>query len=409
MFSPQPLTPDPIPGEASKSSMAGVSRNYWLTAFFVAGLAIGALALPSATWACLLAALLGLAGVVLFRGNRWRTGALLVASLALSVALLDVFAGWLAPEPYGRGLVRTTVPRWWPPADPVLGFRPRPNSEVVNVATFDGEVIYRRTYHFDADGARVTPSAPPGADTYLFMGDSFTFGQGLPDDQSVAAQFAKANDFKVRAVNLGVPGNALNHLLRAFETGLLDRYDSQHVKAVVTWIIPAQLARVTGEGSWLGSSPRYELQDGKLVHTGTFNEYRWRHPLAGLKYLLGEQFTFIDAIGREQRQEEQIELYIAMLARLQHYVREKFNAPLIAIYSWPDETSKPGYGISEFAQPALVEVLKRIRKLGIPLLAVDTLTRFYQPSEVLILHDGHPNALTNHMLAVELKRRLLPE
>src|SRR6516162_2113553 len=113
--------------------MAGVSRNYWLTALFLAGLVIGAVALPSAMWACLLAALLGLAGVVLFRGNRWRTGALLVAALALSVGLLDAFAGWLTPEPYGKGLVRTTEPRWWPPPDPVLGLRPLPNSEVVNI------------------------------------------------------------------------------------------------------------------------------------------------------------------------------------------------------------------------------------------------------------------------------------
>ena len=40
---------------------------------------------------------------------------------------------------------------------------------------------------------------------------------------------------------------------------------AQPVKAVVTWIIPAQLARVTGDGSWLGSSPRYVLEDGKLA------------------------------------------------------------------------------------------------------------------------------------------------
>ena len=53
----------------------------------------------------------------------------------------------------------------------------------------------------------MSASAPAGADTYLFIGDSFIFGQGLSDDQHLAAQFAKVNDLKVRAVNLGVPGN----------------------------------------------------------------------------------------------------------------------------------------------------------------------------------------------------------
>jgi hypothetical protein len=199
----------------------------------------------------------------------------------------------------------------------------------------------------------------------------------------------------------------LNHLVRAFEAGLLDRYTRQRVKAVITWIIPAQLARVTGDGSWLGSSPRYVLDDGKLIHTGSFNEYRWRNPIAGLKYLLGEQFAFVDAIGRQQRQERQIELYLAMMARLQQYAREKFDAPFIAVYSWPDETSKPDFAASEFAQPELVSVLKRIRGLGIPLVSINALTRDMPVSRLLIPYDGHPSAFTNQLLADELKRRLL--
>jgi hypothetical protein len=386
--------------------MAGVGRNIGLAGLLVAVLAVAATVLPSATWSCGLATVLALAGVVLFRGNRWRTGSLLVAALALSLALLDAFAGYLSPTPMGYGLVRTTVPRWWPPSDPILGFRPRPNTEVLATATFGPETIYRRTYHFDDTAARVTPPGPAGADTYLFLGDSFAFGQGLPDDETLAAQFVKANDLKVRAVNLGVPGNAPNHLVRAFEAGLLDRYAPQSVKAVVTWIIPAQLARVTGDGSWLGSSPRYVLDDGKLRHTGSFNEYRLLHPIAGAKYYIGERFAFVEAIGMKQRQDEQIELFLAMMVRLQQYSRDKFGAPFVVIYSWPDETSHPGHGESEFAQPMLVGVLERLRKLGIPLISVDHVTGEYDVSQLLIPHDGHPNAFTTELIAAELKRYL---
>lgn len=383
--------------------MAGHRRNYAIVAGLLVLLAIGASLLPSALWACGLAALLGLAGVVLLRGNRWRTGALLAAALAVSLALLDAVAGFLSPAPMGQGLVQTTDPKWWPPPDPILGFRPRPNTEVIATATFGPELIYRQTYHFDGNAARVTPAGPAGADTYLFLGDSFVFGQGLVDDQSLAAQFAKANDYKVRTVNLGVPGYGPNHLVRALEAGLLDRYAEQSVKAVVSWIIPAHLARVTGDGSWLGSSPRYVLDKGVPRHTGTFNEYRWTHPLAGLKYLLSEQFLFVDAIGMRQRQEEQADLFVALMARLQQLSREKFGAPLIVVYSWPDETSQNSYGASsEF----LITVLNRLRKLGIPLVSVDNLTGKIDVSLLLIPHDGHPTAHTYELIAGELKRRL---
>lgn len=385
--------------------MVGTFRNYWLAAGFLTAIVLVALAL-NLFLAIILGAVLGFAGVVLFKGSRWRSGALLVSALAVSVALLDAFAGLFLPAPMGAGLVRTTVPAWWPPPDPILGFRPKPDTEVVATATFEGQLVYRQVYHFDSTAARVTPPAPPDADTFLFMGDSFTFGQGLADDEALASQFAKVRDLKVHAVNLGVPGYGPNHVLRAFEAGLLDRYADKHVKAVILWIIPAHLARVTGDGSWLGSSPRYVLEGDKPHYTGTFDQYRIRNPLAGLKFLLGEQFAFVDAIGKRQRQQEQSELLVAIIARLQVLAREKFGVPLVIVYSWPDERSKPGHGDSTIEQPVLVGVLKRIRALGAPMISVDVLTNNMDTSRILIPHDGHPTAFTNELVTRELNRLL---
>ncbi|MBN9538112.1 MAG: hypothetical protein BGN99_33220 [Alphaproteobacteria bacterium 65-37] len=386
--------------------MAGTYRNLSLSGAFLLAVGLVAVALNSAIWACLVAAVLAIAGVVLLQGNRWRTAALVVAALAISLAVLDAFAGFLSPTPMGRGLVRTTDPKWWPPPDPILGFRPQPDTRVIATATFGGEPVYRTTYHFDATAARVTPSAEAGADTYLFLGDSFTFGQGLADTEALAAQFTKLNGLKVQGVNLGVPGYAPNHLIRAFEAGLLDRYKDRNVKAVVTWIIPAQLARTTGDGGWLGSSPRYVLENGALRWTGTFTEYRWRNPIAGAKYLLGEQFAFIQAIGMRQRQEEQSELFVAMMAKLQALAREKFNAPLLIIYSWPDEQSQPEEGDSRVAHSLLLSTLQQVRKLGTPMVRVDALTTGMESAKIMIPHDGHPNAFTNGMVAGAVSRKL---
>jgi hypothetical protein len=387
--------------------MAAARRNLSLAAVMLAVVVAAALALPSALWACLVAALLALAGVVLFRGNGWRTGSLLVAAVALSLALLDAFAGLLTPTAHGSGLVRKVEPQWWPQPHPVLGFRPAPDTTALATATFDGQPVYRETYHIDSEGGRATPKAAPGADLYLFLGDSFMFGQGIRDEDTMPWLFAELGDGKVRALNLSAPGNAPNHLVRAFEAGLLDRYAGQRVKAVIVWIIPAQLARTTGDGSWLGSSPRYELADGKLVHTGSFTEYRFSHPLDGLKYYLGERFPFIASIGEKQRQEEQIKLFVAMMVRLQQYAREKFNAPLVVVYSWPDEKTGGLHGHSGVDQSLLVDAIVQMRKLGIELVRVDDLTSGKPLDKLLIPHDGHPTRYTNELIAAELKRRLL--
>jgi len=387
--------------------MAGVGRNLSLAALMLLVVAIAAIVLSSAMWASAVAACLGLLGVVLFQGNGWRTSALVVAALALSLVLLDAFAGLLTPSAHGAGLVRSIEPRWWPQPHPVLGFRPTPNIDAVGSATFDGQPVYKQTYHIDAEGGRATPPAPPGADLYLFLGDSFMFGQGLKDDEALPAQFARLNDYRVRTLNLSAPGNSPNQLVRAFEAGLMDRYIGQPVKAVVVWIIPAQLARTTGDGSWLASTPRYELQDGKLVHTGSFTDYRLSHLLDGAKYYLGEIFAFVEAIGRQQRQEEQLRLFVAMMGRLQQFAREKFNAPLVAVYSWPDEQARGPYGDSPIDQSLLIDVIKQLRKMGIELVRVDEFTSNKPLDLVSIPHDGHPSAYTNELVAAELKRRLI--
>jgi hypothetical protein len=239
------------------------------------------------------------------------------------------------------------------------------------------------------------------------MGDSFVFGQGLEDNQNLSAQFARANDFKVRTVNFSAPGWGPNHLVRALEAGFLDRFASHEVKAVVTWIIPDHLSRVTGDGGWLGASPRYVLEDDKLEFTGSFTHHRWMNPLAGLRYHAGKYFAFVNAIGMRQHQAEQVELFDALMLRLQALAKEKFNAPLIVVYSWPDENSGPGYGSGD-EQPLLVALLARLRKQGIPLLSVDKLTDKIDISRLLFPHDGHPTAFVNELIAGELKRRLAP-
>ena len=50
------------------------------------------------------------------------------------------------------------------------------------------------------------------------------------------------------------------------------------------------------------SAPRYEVgADGKLHFTGTFNEYRWTHPLDGLAYLARTHLRVVRRLTNEAR------------------------------------------------------------------------------------------------------------
>src|SRR5262249_8520839 len=139
--------------------MAALWRNSAIVILLLLVLAAGTLLLDSTLLICLLAALLAFGGVVAFRGNRWRTGALLGSAVALAAGLLDIVAGWVAPAPaaVGAGLVRTTDPSNWTVGDADLGYRPVPSTNIRASASVGDQTVFNVTYTINADSTRATP------------------------------------------------------------------------------------------------------------------------------------------------------------------------------------------------------------------------------------------------------------
>ena len=391
--------------QVSTKRQAAARSPTWITVAIVAAVALiglGAVILPTAGL-ILLGGLLALAGVVVFNGPRIRTGFLVLASLLLSFAAAEAFIGVLAEPPVNRSVAKTHVPNSWTVSDDVVGYRTRPGISVEATATYGDEPVYRQTYTIEPSGARRTPGSAKTGPTYLFIGDSYVFGEGLADEQTVAARFAAGLKSPANVVNLGVVGYSPAHLVRAIESGLYDREVVGKVAAVVTWITRIHLPRLTGDGGWLGSSPRYELDaQGKPRFTGSFNEYRWTHPAAGLDYLGRTHLASVARAVRVDLERAQVPLYFALLAELRDKVRARYDAPLVVIYDWPETT---GEGHDD---PYYVPYFKDIKALGVPMISVQ---RIMGPSLAewkpwVIAHDNHPNAKLTDALAKELLKVL---
>ena len=366
----------------------------------MAAFAAGLVWLHSMAAAFAFGALLGLAGVCAFKTTRWHTAALLFAAIAGGLALTELAAGFVLTQPVGDA-VKVYRPSDWMVNDSILGYRPRPGTQVEAVATWRNETVFRRTYTIDDTGARVTPGSASAGDTYLFIGDSFVFGTGLADDETLPSQFAQAlgsHDAGARAhvVNLGVPGYGINQLARALETGIYDRHVTGPVKAVVTWIIPAQLERVTGDADWLGASPRYVIgADGVPVYTGSFNAHRLMDPVDGLAYLARTKMKSVSIATGRAMDRASADLFVALLSRLKQLVAQRYKAPLVVIYQWPLPRPTARDGL-------LMPTLEAIERLDTPKIAVSSLIEGDQPSYV-IPHDGHPSAVFVRMVAKALE------
>ncbi len=367
----------------------------------IAAFVASTLWLPAA-WALAADAAIALSGVVLFRRPRWRTGSLVLASILASLAVAEAFFGVLAEPALNRNMTKIDTPSHWNVTDAIVGYRPAPGVTVDVVGKFHDEVVYHKTYTIDPSGARLTPGAAADGPTYLFIGDSYVFGEGLNDDETLPSQFAQHLATPAHVVNLGVLGYSPAHLVRAIETGLYDKYVVGKVAAVITWSTPLQMPRVIGDGGWLGNSPRFVLdQAGDLHHTGTFDGHRWSDPAAGAWFLARTYLASFARASEAEVEREQSTLYVALLARLKRAVRDHYGAPLVMIYDWPDDRIQ---GAIDRRQ---APIFQQIKKLDLPDVRVrDIIDPIDNWHNFLIPHDGHPNALLDQRVAQELLKEL---
>jgi hypothetical protein len=84
--------------------------------------------------------------------------------------------------------------------------------------------VYRFTYHNNSlgwRGRREYREAKPTEYRVLFLGDSFTYGLGVNDDQTFAALVEKelrADRMSVEVMNAGCPGKGTDYELKCFQT-----------------------------------------------------------------------------------------------------------------------------------------------------------------------------------------------
>lgn len=377
--------------------MPGFLRKLWPSLAALAVTVVSLIVLPFAA-ALAVIALVCLVAIVRFRKPLWRNTMLATAAFLLGLAGIEFGLYLLEPKGQEIGAVRVQTPPDWYPYDPVLQYKLRPNTTVKATATYDGKPLYDVAYHIDGDGARVTPGSVDQGPTYIVMGDSYAFSEGVNDDQTAASLFAQRLNPSAHVVNFGVPGWGATHQVRALETGLFDKAIVGKVAAVIVWVTPPHLERVTGDASWLANAPRYDTgADGKLHYSGTFNEYRWTHPWAALGYLARTHFRFVRRLTTEEMDREQARLYVALTRRLKELVEERYHAPLILLSNGP-EPAPPGFS----DQPDLqyLPAFDGLRSIGAPVISVRKLIG--APSTwgpYFIPHDGHPTPLLNGIVA----------
>jgi hypothetical protein len=310
-----------------------------------------------------------------FRRNWIRNTALVGASVMLFLTVAETYALVV----YNPSVLIQTA--GFTRLDPVLGWGPRPG--IGHQTKYDlktGTIVADADYTIEPRGIRKTISAPSGP-TVAFFGDSMTFGQWLPDSETMPQLFADLTGRRMHVLNLAVSSYGPQQFLRALETDLFkDILGKPQLFVYMTSQWHAE--RTSCKLGFVMLAPRYKLVDGRPQFQG---------PCLGLIYGLLARTAiykaFVEpAVARVGPGD--LDLYIAILTRAGEIAREKYGVPTVILYL-PDPAYARQSGWSDD------QIMQRLRDGGLKVIDVTLNPSDFPGQQLEIPGDGHPTGVAN--------------
>jgi len=297
-----------------------------------------------------------------------------------------------------------------------MGWALNPGTVAHHTVTVDGEQLYDATYTIGSDGLRISSPITHHGESrqqcILFFGGSFTFGQGVEDNQTLPYLINLNSKGKYRSYNFGVQGYGAHHMLSALQHGFVETTvdcDLSQVSHVFYQAILDHVRRAVGRiDTWSRHGPKYNLtEDGEFEFQGLFADSEGEIDIRSLKQ------RFIDQIARSmiyrsigmddylsQYGENTIQFYLAIVEEARDVVRSKYPDAEFHVLLWDrnDIDSK--------------QIVEGLREKRIALHLMSDILFGYQPDDPksryrLHERDAHPSSLAYELIARYLLSTIL--
>ncbi len=248
-------------------------------------------------------------------------------------------------------------------------------------STAAGEkIIYDCIVSRYCNGFRYTKCNLNSDKNYIFLGCSFTFGEGLSNDMTLPHYFSGLADFKNNVLNCGLEGRSTNSAISVMNSGIISRFVNKNSKTeyVVYSLISDHIAR-NFRTFTSGSSPgdNHMFKEGKWI--------RAAQPFGIFKIIFAKSYIFNTIFLQhiDKYNESYYEDYmIDSLKKLNEITKTKYNGKLIVMV-WPD----------------LNKITRFMNKLKNTDLDLIFIPKYFEDDEYKIAEDGHPNGKANLEIA----------
>jgi hypothetical protein len=290
----------------------------------------------------------------------------------------------------------------------ILGTMPRKNTVVDSRKYSWGELVYDVTYSIDANGLRVAPPVAPGGgeSCILFFGGSFTFGEGVEDDETTAYRVGQRLEGRYRVFNFGYHGYGPHQMLSALESGLAKSIADCDARYVVYLALVAHVRRSAGLALWDLAGPRYVLAANGVERDGSLSE-NYRLPPPVIRFL--SKWRLFRAVMTRLYgtvDDEDIELYNAIVEQSRNVVVDLYPAARFHVILWNYDKGKVNQDVFEKLVVGMAKRNLDVTIMNEILLDVD---QEQGKKKYNIPYDGHPTALFHDLLSAYIVEDIIGE
>lgn len=294
-------------------------------------------------------------------------------------------------------------------ADDVLGYKPAPEKRIEHRSYGGNRLLYDVTYTLDDQGLRIASPLTIGSkDTlpcFAFFGDSFTFGEGMADEQTMPYQVWKRIGPRYRTVNFAFLGYGPHQMLAALEQGQVGSHGHCRPSHIVYQAIPSHVSRAAGLEAWDYHGPRYSWQpDGQLGHAGHFDDLRPSTPHEWLRHVHWQLHTRVRAAleasalyrtllnSHRPVSPEDVALFAAIVK----------TAKLTASRAYPDVTFQVLFWDYDDDAEVGQQVMSQLRAQGVTVHPMSIILPGFPTERAryeISPYDRHPNAQAHALIA----------
>jgi hypothetical protein len=236
----------------------------------------------------------------------------------------------------------------------------------------------KETLIFDVDitqylnGFRYTKSNYNSNDSIVFLGCSFSFGDGINDDETLPYYISKELNFNTFILNAGITGRSTNTAISILESDIIDQFvKNKKIRFFVYSLIKDHIYRNFRSVDRVG--------DNKIYKNKKYTEIS--HPFGEIKKFFEKSYifrkTFLNIIDKHNYNFYQNYL-IDSIQYMNNIIKTKYNSKLIVIV-W-----------DEFDE----DFMNKLKNTNLDLIC---LPKYFNSEEegYRIKNDGHPTSKAN--------------